>query len=66
MNLLLIVLFFVVLYTLPLLKHRIKTKRVILKYIKKNGQVNETILYLKNDDPLWDAIKSHKESLHAK
>ena len=47
-------------YISPLIIHRFKTKKINIKYISKDGLHLNTTLFLKKDDPLWQAINLHR------
>ncbi len=48
-------------YIMPLIVHRIKTRKVRVVFIDKFGEENISVLYLYPDDPLWEIVKAHKD-----
>lgn len=41
----------------PLFACRIKLKKVRLKITLENGQTSEQVLYLQDNDPLWELVE---------
>lgn len=64
--LILSVIIILLIYISPLIIHRFKTKKVYLRYISKDGSKLSTTLFLKKDDPLWEAVKLHREDIDVK
>jgi len=54
----------VVVYLKPLIIHRLKTKKIKVIVIGRNGEKEVNTLYLYPDDPLWKAIEIHKGGNH--
>ena len=52
-------------YLMPLLTHRLKTKKVKIIVVDLSGEKKTNVLYLYPDDPLWEIVKTHKGSHHA-
>lgn len=52
-------------YLYPLFAFRLTRKRVVVKYIDREGHEEKIVLFLTKDDPLWRAIELHKASLNA-
>lgn len=55
-----IILLVAIYYLKPLIVERLQTKRVVVKYINREGIEKRRVLYLRKDDPLWSAIKATK------
>ncbi|CED59827.1 putative uncharacterized phage protein [Moritella viscosa] len=55
-----LVIFFTLWYLKPLIVHRLKTKKIKLVLISKDGKEKVNTLYLYHNDPLWKAIKIHQ------
>lgn len=47
-------------YLMPLIVHRLKTRKVRVVIVDSNGTKKTNILYLYPDDPLWDVIQAHR------
>lgn len=62
---LLIVAVVILYYLMPLIVHRLKTKRVRVIVVNSDGTKNTNVLYLYPDDPLWEIVKTHKDGKHA-
>lgn len=62
---LLIVAVVILYYLMPLVVHRLKTKKVRVVVVNSDGTKNTNVLYLYHDDPLWEIIKTHKDGKHA-
>lgn len=52
-------------YLIPLVVHRLKTRKVRIVVIDQLGYKRTNVLYLYPDDPLWEVVKAHKEDKHA-
>lgn len=60
-----LVIFLILLYyAKPLISHRLRTRKVKITFIDKDGKKKADILYLYPDDPLWEIIETHKGQKH--
>ncbi len=50
-------------YLYPLGSFFLNRKRVKITYITKFGLEETTTLYLKNNDPLWQAVRMHRREM---
>lgn len=57
---LILVVIIIAYYFMPLVIHRIKTKKVRVTVEDTCGTKKTMDLYLYPDDPLWEVIKTHK------
>lgn len=62
---LLIIAAVVLYYLMPLLVHRLKTRKVRVVVIDSSGSKKTNVLYLYPDDPLWEVVNTHKGGKHA-
>lgn len=58
--LILVVLLATIYYMKPLIIERLRTRRVVVKYINRMGVEKRRVLYLRKDDPLWSVISTVK------
>jgi len=58
---LLIVVVVVLYYLMPLVIHRLKTRKVRIVAVDSYGAKKITVLYLYPDDPLWKVVKAHSD-----
>ena len=49
---------------MPLLVHRLKTRKVRIVVVDSYGSKKTNILYLYPDDPLWEVVKNHTGGKH--
>mgnify|MGYP003624788392 CR=1 FL=1 len=61
---LLIIVAVVLYYLMPLLVHRLKTRKVRIVVVDSYGSKKTNILYLYPDDPLWEVVKNHTGGKH--
>lgn len=61
---LLVVVVVVLKYLIPLVRHRIKTRKVKVVVVDEFGKRKTDVLYLYPDDPLWRVINTHKGGNH--
>lgn len=61
---LLIVAVVIIYYLMPLLVHRLKTRKVRIVVVESDGTKKTNVLYLYPDDPLWEVVKAHKDGKH--
>lgn len=47
-------------YARPLIAHRLKTKKIKLVVVGKDGKRKVNILYLYPNDPLWEVVNKSK------
>tara|TARA_B100001063_G_C16719358_1_gene532641 strand:+ start:1115 stop:1330 length:216 start_codon:yes stop_codon:yes gene_type:complete len=52
-------------YLWPLIIYRLRTKKVNLKVNSMDGESISMDLLLEKDDPLWELIEAHRETIHA-
>jgi hypothetical protein len=55
---LLIVVVVVLYYLMPLVVHRLKTRKVRIVVVDSYGSKKTNVLYLYPDDPLWKVVKA--------
>jgi len=61
---LLIIVAVVLYYLMPLVVHRLKTRKVRIVVVDCYGSKKTNILYLYPDDPLWEVVKNHIGGKH--